>query len=172
MAIHSNILAWEIPWTEEPGGLQSVGSQRVGHDWATTHIYKLYILNCGIGEDSWESLDYREIKPVNSRGNQPEYSLEGLMLKLKLQYLGHLMRRTDSWENELPPWCWERVKAGEGGDRLDGWRASPTRWTWVWASSGSWLWTGKAGMMQSMGLQRVRHDWASELNWCIFLEGT
>ena len=65
----------------------------------------------------------------------PEYSLEGLMLKLKLQYFGHLMQRTD-WKR---PWCWERLKAGgEGDDRgLDGWMASPTQWTWVWASSGS-----------------------------------
>ena len=58
----------------------------------------------------------------------PEYSLEGLMLKLKLQYFGHLMWRTDSLER---PWCWERLKAGgEGDDRgWDGWMASPTQWT-------------------------------------------
>ena len=64
----------------------------------------------------------------------PEYSLEGLMLKLKLQYFGHLMGRADSLER---PWCWERLKAGgEGDDRgWDGWMASLTRWTWVWASS-------------------------------------
>ena len=104
----------------------------------------------------------------------PEYSLEGLMLKLKLQYLGHLMQRNDSRENELPPWCWERVKAGGEGDNRewDSWRASPTRWTWVWASSGSSWRTGKPAMLQSMGSQRVSHDWVSELNWCIFLEGT
>ena len=60
----------------------------------------------------------------------PEYSLEGLMLKLKLQYFGHLMQRTDSLER---PWCWERLKAGEGDDReWDGWMASPTQRTWVW----------------------------------------
>ena len=57
-------------------------------------------------------LDSKEIKPVNLKGNQPEYLLEGLMLKLKLQYLGQLMRRTDSFER---PWCWERLKAGEEG---------------------------------------------------------
>ena len=66
----------------------------------------------------------------------PEYSLEGLMLKLKLQYFGHLMRRTDSFKR---PWCWERLKAGEGAKRgWDDWMAPPTRWTWVWASSRSW----------------------------------
>ena len=51
------------------------------------------------------------------------------------------------------------------GRGWDGWMASPTRWTWVWASSGSWWWTGKPGMLQSMGLQGVGHDWATELNW-------
>ena len=86
------------------------------------------------------------------------------MLKLKLQYSGHMMWRTDSLEKTL---MLERLKAGgEGDDRgWDGWMASPTGWTWVWASSGSWWWTGKPGMLQSMGSQRVRHDWAAELNW-------
>ena len=94
----------------------------------------------------------------------PEYSLEGLMLKLKLQYFGHLMWRTDSFKR---PWCWERLKAeGEGDNRgWDGWMASPIQWTWVWANSGSWRWTGRPGMLQSMGSQRVRHDWVTELNW-------
>ena len=76
-----------------------------------------------------------------------------------------------TWCEELTPWkrpwCWERLKAGrEGHDRgWDGWMASLTQWTWVWASSGSWWQTGKLGMLQSMGLQIVGHDWASELNW-------
>ena len=63
------------------------------------------------------------------------------------------------------PWCWERLKVGREGDNKgwDGWMASPTQWTWVWASSGSWWWTGKPGVLQSMGLQTVRHDWW--LNW-------
>ena len=96
----------------------------------------------------------------------PVYSLEGLMLKLKLQYFGHLM-----WREELThlkrPWCWERLKTGGEGDNRgwDGWMASPTRWTWAWASLGSCWWTGKSGVLQSMGSQRVRHDWATELNW-------
>ena len=91
----------------------------------------------------------------------PEYSLEGLMLKL--QYFGHPMRRTDSLEKT---WCWKRLKAGREGDNRgwNGWMASPTRWTWVWVSSGSWWWTGKPGMLQSMGSQRIRHDWVTELN--------
>ena len=63
------------------------------------------------------------------------------------------------------PWCWERLKAGEEGDDRgwDGWMASPTQWTWVWASSRSWWWTGKPGVLQSMGSQRVRHDWVTDL---------
>ena len=62
------------------------------------------------------------------------------------------------------PWCWERLKAGgEGDDRgWDGWMASLTQWTWVWASSGRWWRTGKPGVLQPMGSQRVRHDWATE----------
>ena len=67
----------------------------------------------------------------------PEYSLEGLMLKLKLQYFGYLMQRADLFEK---PWCWERLKVGGEGDERgwDGCMASPTRWMWVWVSSGSW----------------------------------
>ena len=94
----------------------------------------------------------------------PGCSLEGLMLKLKLQYFGHLMWRRTHWKR---PWWWPRLKAGgEGDDRgWDGWMASPTQWTWVWARSGSWWWTGKPGVLQFMGSQRVTRlsDW-NELN--------
>ena len=79
-----------------------------------------------------------------------------------------------TWCKELThlkrPWCWERLMAGgEGDDRgWDGWVASPTQWTWVWASSRCWQWTGKPGMLQSMGSQRVGHYWVIEINWNIF----
>ena len=64
------------------------------------------------------------------------------------------------------PWCWQRLKAGEGNDRgWDGWMASLIQWTWVWVNSGSWWWTRRRGVLQSMGSQRVGHDWATELNW-------
>ena len=88
----------------------------------------------------------------------PGYSLEGLMLKLKLQYFGHLMRRTDSFEKTL---MLKRLRAREEGDDRgwDGWMASPTQWTWVWTDSWSWWWTGRPGVLQFMGLQRVGHDW-------------
>ena len=64
-------------------------------------------------------------------------------------------------------WCWEGLGArGEGKDRgWDGWMASLTRWTWVWVNSESWWWTGRPGVLRFMGLQRVGHDWATELNW-------
>ena len=92
----------------------------------------------------------------------PEYSLEGLMLELKLQYFA-------TWCAELThlkrPWCWERLKAGGEGDHIgwDGWMASLTQWTWVWLNSGNWRWTERPGMLQSMESQRVGHDWATEL---------
>ena len=98
--------------------------------------------------------------------NSPGCSLEGLMLKLKLQYFGHLMWRTDSF-----PWCWERLKVGgEGDDRgWDGWMALPTQWTWVWVDSGSWWCIRRPGLLRFMGSQRVGHDWATELNWTLTL---
>ena len=64
-------------------------------------------------------------------------------------------------------WCWEGLRAGGEGDARgwDGWRASLTRWTWVWVNSRSWWWTGRPGVLPFMGSQRVGHDWATELNW-------
>ena len=63
-------------------------------------------------------------------------------------------------------WCWKRLKAGGGDDRgRDGWMASLTRWTWVWASSGSWWWTGKPGMLQSMGCKQSDRHHCTVLNW-------
>ena len=121
-------------------------------------------LNCGVGEDSWESLELHARRSNQSilKEISPEYSLEGLMLKLKLQYFGHLMETANSLEKTL---MWERLKAGEGDDR--GWvgrMASPTQLTWVWVNSGSWWWTGRSGVLQSLGSQRVRQNWATELN--------
>ena len=95
------------------------------------------------------------------------------MLKLMLKdwYWSWNSNTLATWYKELThlkrPWCWERLRAGaEGDDRgWDGWMVSPTQWTWVWVNSGSWWWTGRPGVLQSMGSQRVRHDWATELNW-------
>ena len=89
-------------------------------------------------------------------------SLEWLMQKLKLQYFGQWCKKLTHWKR---PWCWEKLKAGgEGDDRgWDGWMASPIQWTWVWASSRRWWRTRKPVVLQSIGLQRVRHNWATEL---------
>ena len=99
----------------------------------------------------------------------PGCSLEGLMLKLKLQYFGYLMRRVD-WKRL---WCWKGLGAGGEGDNQgwDGWMASLTWWMWVWVNSGSWWWTGRPGVLGFMGSQRVRYDWVSELtelNFTVF----
>ena len=92
----------------------------------------------------------------------PEYSLEGLMLKLKLQYFGHLMQR--NWLIEKDPDAGKDWRQEKGTIRgWDRWMTSPTQWTWVWASSGSWWWTGKLSVLQSMGSQKVGHDWVTEL---------
>ena len=89
----------------------------------------------------------------------PEYSLEGLMLKLKLQYFGHLMWRTASFEKTLMLGKIEgRRRPTTEGDR---WMGSPTLWTWVSVNYGSWWWTGRPGVLQSMGSQRVGHDWVT-----------
>ena len=120
------------------------------------------LLNCSVGENSWESFGLQGDQPSPSFRNQSWIFIGRLMLKLKLQYFGHLMWRTTHWQR---PWCWERLKAGgEGDDRgWDGWMASLTQWTWVWVDSGSWWWIGKTGMLQSMGSQRIGHDWVTEL---------
>ena len=114
-------------------------------------------------EKTLESLlDCKEIQPVIKEISS-EYSLEGLMLKLKLQYFGHLMQRTDSLEKTLMLGKIEgRRKRGQQRMRwLDG--ITPW-WTWVWASFGSWWWTERLGVLQSMGSQGVRHEWVTELN--------
>ena len=91
-----------------------------------------------------------------------EYSLERLMVKLKLQYFDHLIQRTVSWEMTLMP---ERLMVGgEGDDRgWDGWMASLTHWTWVWAGSGSWWWTGKPVMLKSWDHKEL--DTIEQLYW-------
>ena len=115
-------------------------------------------------------LDYKEIQPVHPKGNQ------------SWMFIG----RTDAetpilWPPNVKNWLiWKDPDAGkasgvfnpwlkEGGEgdhrRWDGWMASPTQWTWVWVDSGSWWWTGRPGVLQSMGSQSVRHNWATELNW-------
>ena len=98
----------------------------------------------------------------------PEISLERMMLKLKLQDFGYLMPRVDSLEKTL---MLEGIVGRRRRDDRgwDCWMASRTRWTWVCVNSGSWWWTGRPGVLRFMGLQRVGHNWATELNW-MFIE--
>ena len=130
--------------------------------WRKMSAEELMLLNCGVGEDSWESLGLQgdPTSPSILKEISPGCSLEGVMLKLKL----HLMRRIDSLEKTL-------MLGGIGSRR----RRGRQRMRWLdgitdsidisWVNSGSWWWTGRPGGLQFVGSQRVRHDWAAELNW-------
>ena len=109
------------------------------------------------------SLDYKEIQPVHPKEDQSWVFIGRTNVEAETPILWPPDLRADSIEKT---WCWERLRAGGEGDNRgwDGWMASPTQWTWVWMDSGSWWWTGRPGELLSIGLQRVRHDWATELN--------
>ena len=123
------------------------------------------VLNCDVGENSWESLGLQgdPTSPFWRRWalgflwREWCWSWNSSPLATSGEELTHWKRL----------WCWEGLGAGGGGDDRgwDGWMASLTRWTWVWVNSGSWWWTGRPGVLQFMGLQRVGHDWATKLNW-------
>ena len=94
------------------------------------------------------------------RSNQSILKEKDWCLKWNSNTLATWCKELTHWKR---PWCWEWLKAGEGDDRgWDGWMPSPTRWTWVWANFGSYWWTGKPGMLQSIGLQGAGYDWATE----------
>ena len=109
-------------------------------------------------------LDCKEIQPVHPKGNQSWIFTGRTDAEAETPILWSDVK---NWLiGKDPAWCWERLKAGEQDEReWDDWMASPTWWTWVWASSRSWWWKGKPGALQSMGSQRVVHDWVTELNW-------
>ena len=109
-------------------------------------------------------LDCKDIQPVHSKGNQ------------SWVFIGRTDAETETpilWLLDANNWltgkCWERLKVGGEGDNRgwDGWMVSPTQWTRVWVNSGSWWWTGRPGVLQSMGSQRVRYHWATELNYLL-----
>ena len=144
------------------------------HTWMWELDYKeswsteeLMLLNCGVGEDSWESLGCKEIQSVHPKGDQSWVFIDRTDVEAETPIL---------WPPDVKSWliwkdsCWERLKAGgEGDDRgWDGWMASPTQWTWVWMNPGNWWWTGRPGVLWFMGSQSFRHDWATELNWAIY----
>ena len=106
-------------------------------------------------------LDCKEIQPVHSKGNQ------SWLFTGKTDNSNNLATWCEELTHLKRLWCWERLKVGAEGDdrRWDGEMASPTQWAWVWVNTGSWWWTGRPGMPQSMGSQIVRHDWVTELNW-------
>ena len=124
------------------------------------------LLSCGFGEDLRVPWTARRPNQSILKEISPDYSLEGPMLKMKLILW---LPDAKNWLIGERPRCWESLKAGgEGVDRgWDGWMASLTEWTWIWASSGSWWWTGKADVLRCMGLQRVKHNWVTELNWVL-----
>ena len=99
----------------------------------------------------------------------PGCSLDGLMLRLKHQYFGHLLSRVDSLE-KIPMLGWIGGRRRRGRQRMRWLDGTPTRWTWVWVNSVSWWWTGRPGVLPFMRLQRVRQDWATEVNWTEYLK--
>ena len=107
-------------------------------------------------------LDSKEIQPVHPKRNQSWILIGRTDVEAETPILWPLdAKNWLIWKD----WCWESLKVGgEGDDRgWDSWMASSTQWTWVWVGSRSWWWTGKPGMLQSMGSQRVGHDWVTEL---------
>ena len=112
-------------------------------------------------------LDCKEIQPVHPKGNQSWMFIGRTDAEAQTPIVWPLDGK--SWLIWKKTWCWERLKAGgEGHDRgWNGWMASPTQWTQVWVNSRSWWWTGRPGMLQFMGSQRVGHNWVSKLNWKI-----
>ena len=133
----------------------------VGGLWRKLSTEELLLLNCGAGEDLRVPWTARRSNQSILKETSPGFTMEGLMLRLKLQYFGHLMWRVDSLEKTL-------MLGGIGGrrrrgwQRWDGWMASLTRCTWVWVNSGSWWWTGRPGVLWCMGSQRIGQDW---VNW-------
>ena len=124
-----------------------------------------------LGKTFESSLDCKKIKPVNPKGNQP-WIFSGLT-----DAEAETFNTSATWCEELThwqrPWCWESLKAGGEGDARgwDGWMASLIQWTWVWANSGRWWRIGKPGVLQSMGSQRIRHNWATEQQQDIWDQG-
>ena len=133
--------------------------------WRKLSTKELMLLNCGVGEDSWESLG------LQGDPTSPFWKRSVLGVHWKdwcwswnSNTLATGCKELTHWKRS---WCWEGLAAGGEGDNRgwDGWMALLTQWTWVWVNSGSWWWTGRPGVLEFMGLQRVRHHWAIELNW-------
>ena len=107
-------------------------------------------------------LECKEIKPVHPKGNQSWIFIGRTDAETPILWPPDEKNWLIGKDSDAGKVCRQEEKGTTG---WDGWIASPTRWTWVWVSSGSWWWTGQPCMLQFMGLQRVGHDWVTELNW-------
>ena len=121
------------------------------------------LLNYGVEEDSWEFLGWQGNQTRNPKDKQTWLFIGKADAEAETPILWPWCKKLIPWER---PWCWERLKAGGEGDSRgwDGWLVSLAWCTWVWASPGSWWWTGKPGVLQSMGSQRAGLHWGTELN--------
>ena len=136
--------------------------------WRRLSTEGLMLLNCGVGEDSWESLG------LQGDPTSPFWRRLALVCFWRVWCWNWnsstLATSCDELTHWKRLWCWEGLgPRGEGDDR--GWddrMTSLTWWTWVWVKSGSWWWTGRPGVLQFIGSQRVGHDWATELNWSTY----
>ena len=132
--------------------------------WRKLSTEKLMLLNYGVGEDSWESLGLQgEPTSPSERRSVLNIHWKDWCWSRNSSTLATSCEELIHWKR---PWCWEGSGAGGEGDGRgwDGWMASPTQWTWVWVNW-SRRWTGRHGMLQFMGSQRVGHKWATELSW-------
>ena len=133
--------------------------------WRKLNTKELMLLNCGVGEDSWESLDCKKIQPAHYKGDQ------------SWNFFGRNDAKAETpelWPSHAKSWLtgkdsdtgrdWGQEEKGTTEDEMAGWHHRLDG-RWVWVNSGSWWWTGRPGVLRFMGSQRVRHDWATELNW-------
>ena len=155
------------------------GSSSQGYGFSSSHVWmweldyketwapKNWCFWTVVLEKTFESpLDCKEIQPVHPKGDQSWVFIGKTGVEAETPIL---------WPPHVKSWLiwkapgWERLRAGGKGDDRgwDGWMVSPTQWTWVWVGSGSWLWIRRPGVLWFMGSQRVRRDWATELNWTV-----
>ena len=128
-----------------------------------TEGWRTDALNWSVEKTLENPLDSKKIQPVHPKGDQSGCSLEGLMLKLKLQYFGHLMWRADSLEKTLM--LGKMEEKGTTEDKMVGWHHWLNGHGFGWTPGVDDGQTGRPGLLKFMGSQRVRHDWATELNW-------
>ena len=133
-------------------------------DYKESWVSKNWCFWTVVMEKTLESpLDCEEIQPVHPKGNEFWVFIGRADAEAETTILATWCEEQTHWKR---PWCWERLKVGGERDNRgwDGWMASLIQWTWIWVNSGSCWWTRRPRMLLSMGLQRVRHDWATELN--------